>query len=1048
MSVTSPLRFSVNNTEYLITGYPKDTPITLHEIWMRSVARHLIACKVSKMHRLQHFINQFGIQELYHFHRRYAKERTLGAKGRITYKTKAKETLISTRTSNKRAIIRTIRAAKKMKTTQTNINRAVAALVRYGLLKSGGKYDQFRRVIKAISPGVVTYGISSAQYPSTSTTRDIADAIYNHPELLTSTPDWVLRYRKGRLKLVNDTLALPTEQITLSGLDVNVFKTDKQVETAIRNTLERAQMEATCIKVRKQGGVDDAIACSKIAAYVYFETAYHARAAVCPLKSLGRVSLGQTVITARIVASKLINVIKLLLTEADGKFAQELTIEQLINMNEQYNLKLGLQEWIDKDGQVSFIKAKLVDPTFLIFRKGESRVTYLLEFVGDESECRRFYPNLVDQFHICNTTQFRLLNDIEVRVEVKFSSADHKGAWAKTGRSGGHEQRDLYSDFTSASRYHLIVYQDKPNFNYSRHVETWKTINSEMELWKSQQVEANITLTQTAEKVQLFKLYRQYGRVERVPALAYGDHDEQPDVYNKLLITPLVLHNESYCCLITLELGLKYVVAADSKCLNRLQGRLKGLVDGLGTVKCATSGSGIRRLVNDALTLANDTRPERAKYAPLWYLMDTICYHLHLRTRTSDGQHMALMDHERLCFTICTNLWWGLIGDLSHDTGGRILKKRPKNHLEDKIYPYELTNACPEWEEHIKIPLSLIDEAQFEASFSFRDEMINALRSKVGIEAERKIEQMKQIVNKLAPVIQHRSIMGNMSRHLRRNIIVLGCWRHHSYKWSFNFGTGLLPRIAKYSYHNRVTFSEIPLPRPGGPHSNQPLLYRAIHFDIKGPLETFYSDDAIIPDLIIDPCGHCDTTQRPTAFPLSLKTWWIHKRWKRILTLFALKATKATRLKVGHIKRAHKFRETLDQQLQQSTRMRSQTIMDIKETHDAYVMYQTRYPTELSEFTVTSQLQTILQKAQKLTSKTTIIWDGDFTLLPNKGVDVATNRQQWTNKLLKSVLRFFRLHGVRGSQVQLSGKKKALITRVQPLLITYANLVNAPAAYS
>jgi hypothetical protein len=279
-----------------------------------------------------------------------------------------------------------------------------------------------------MAPGEVTYNCTTAQYPTLSTVKDLAYAVYQHPEILTNSPDWVLRYRKGRLKIVNDTLALPSQQITLSGMDVHIFKTEEEVELAIHRTLRQVGMEATCIKVRKQGEYHDPLACSKIAAYVYFETAYHTRCAIAPLKSLGRVSLGQTVITARVVASKVINVVKLLLTEADGQLADELTPEQLKTLTHKFPLVLLVQEWIDKDGRVSFIKIKLVDPTYLVYKKGESRVEYLLEFVGDESECRRFYPNLVEQFHTCNTTLFSLLNGLTLRAQVVLSSGDHKAA--------------------------------------------------------------------------------------------------------------------------------------------------------------------------------------------------------------------------------------------------------------------------------------------------------------------------------------------------------------------------------------------------------------------------------------------------------------------------------------------------------------------------------------------------------------------------------------------------------------------------------------------
>jgi hypothetical protein len=111
----------------------------------------------------------------------------------------------------------------------------------------------------------------------------------------------------------------------------------------------------------------------KIASYIFFTSAYEARCAVEPLKSLGRVSLGQTVVTPRVVASKVINQIRMLISEADGYLTQSHPASHLHrykNLLKDYYLHL--QEWIDKDGRVSFIKLKLVDLSYKIFKGGES----------------------------------------------------------------------------------------------------------------------------------------------------------------------------------------------------------------------------------------------------------------------------------------------------------------------------------------------------------------------------------------------------------------------------------------------------------------------------------------------------------------------------------------------------------------------------------------------------------------------------------------------------------------------------------------------------
>ena len=327
------------------------------------------------------------------------------------------------------------------------------------------------------------------------------------------------------------------------------------------------------------------------------------------------------------------------------------TQSQVINkLKATVKSRLHLQEWIDKDGRVTFIKIKLVDPTYTIFKNGESRVLNLLEYVGDECECRRFYPILVDQFAISNVTTFHLQNEFPIRVILTLSSGDHKGAWHKTGRSGGHEQRDLFSDRSRASVYHLLAYQDKPNFQYSRHVDTYRKVETALNEWTREQRAHNRIVTQDQHRAARMNIYHTIGRVERVPALKNGEQSDQPNVYGEIYITPLVLHNQTHCNLMTLELGLKYIVTRDSPSLKKLQARLRGLQDGIGTTKCAISGTGIRHLLNDCLILEQDTHPDFLKYAPIWYLMDLICFHLKLKDKTTSRTPLALQDYERLAF--------------------------------------------------------------------------------------------------------------------------------------------------------------------------------------------------------------------------------------------------------------------------------------------------------------------------------------------------------------------------------------------------------------
>ena len=159
------------------------------------------------------------------------------------------------------------------------------------------------------------------------------------------------------------------------------------------------------------------------AAIVYFESAYHARCALYPLSTLGRVHLGQTIATARVVASKVQPTILMLLSEATGRLAGELSKNQLERVAAVLGLRcLPIQIWIDKDGRVTFIKIKIVDVSYQVFEKGESRVAYLLEYIGDEAECRQFIPPLVDQFAKTNDMVFYLPNAVPVKVPLIFVS--------------------------------------------------------------------------------------------------------------------------------------------------------------------------------------------------------------------------------------------------------------------------------------------------------------------------------------------------------------------------------------------------------------------------------------------------------------------------------------------------------------------------------------------------------------------------------------------------------------------------------------------------
>lgn len=385
-------------------------------LWMRTVAPHLKKLTVSLKERLKLFTFKFGSarKQMKFFNKRYPAESSLTSKLRVKVNITSKK-CVSSATADQRARKRAIRTAKHIRNDQSKVFRATAALIRYGLLKSGSKYEELMKLHRKMSSGKSTYGISLAQYPSNKAVTELANAIYEHPELLTNSPEWVIKYRKGRLKLVNGKLLLPTEQLTVSQIPVTADDTEDTVTKRICTCLKKAAIDPSAIKVRKGKNSHGIVTA---AAYVYFESAYQTRCAIQPLKPIGRVSLGQTIVTSRVVASKVKDVIDTLISEADGFLAQDFTSEQLQRLKGRVNIRLDLQEWIDKDGRVTFIKVKIVDRAHTVFKHGESRIHYLLEYIGNESECRRFYPALVDQFAVCNEETFDLQNGIPARVTL------------------------------------------------------------------------------------------------------------------------------------------------------------------------------------------------------------------------------------------------------------------------------------------------------------------------------------------------------------------------------------------------------------------------------------------------------------------------------------------------------------------------------------------------------------------------------------------------------------------------------------------------------
>ena len=798
-----------NETYKYTVQYPHN--VSLPIVWMRSVNRDLLSMNIPKPTREQFFLaaqphdqhdETTAAWNISTFNKRLSvkRERDVNSLKRVIYKVvKTPKALITREESYRRVRNAAIRSAKRMKAAQEELNQSVAPILCYALLKTEAKYQRHVRLNNALRSGPSSYGVSAAKQPTVQKVKKIADAIYTSPALLTNRADWVLRYRRGRLHKAGEHLALPNQKVSMTNIDCETYPRYEDIENAIIEKLDQVGLEVIATKIR----IGEVLEKRSIAAIVYLQSAYHARVALKPLSHFGRVHLGETVATPRIVASKVKPTIQMLLTEADGCAADErLTEDQCHSLATQVDpIKLDLQIWLDKDGRISFIKIKIIDLSCTVFKRGHSRVAYLLEYIGDENECRQFIPSLVDEFAESNTHTFHLLSGLPVFAILVYITSDHKALFALTGRSGGNEHRDLFCHFSLASKYHLVLHQGETSFNYDDFIKLWEKINAEMEIFKSSLMRQNKACTIEMEKAQLNKLYRDHGRIDRVPAFMNGVSRARPEVTDHLVVTPLNLHNDTYANITTLTLLLEITEPTDE--LKRLQAMWKGLMDGFGQTKCATSGEGIRRLVNECLCLDGSIKaPHSQKFSPVWWLKDTISRHLRL-TRIKDCQPAALTDHERLKFAAATLLWWLLLGDLSDLQGGRTLKGDDKNHLEDKIYPFELATACVDFEEVSHVPLSLLNESFFEATFSYRDEMINIFHTKVGIDQERKGKFFSDTLDQLVPNPKYRSHMGKLSRHQNRQIIICGCWTQKN-KWSLNIKRRLLYRSATLSYHNRI----------------------------------------------------------------------------------------------------------------------------------------------------------------------------------------------------------------------------------------------------
>ena len=160
----------------------------------------------------------------------------------------------------------------------------------YGLLRTEAKYQRAVRLSNALRSGPASYGIHLATQPTVTKVRRTADSIYTSPALLTSTPDWVLRFRKGRLHSAGEHLALPNQKVSVTNIDYKTYPHYEDLVNSIHKNLGQVRLHVLATKIGELGK-------ETIAAIVFLQSAYHARVALKPLSHFGRVHLGQTVAT-------------------------------------------------------------------------------------------------------------------------------------------------------------------------------------------------------------------------------------------------------------------------------------------------------------------------------------------------------------------------------------------------------------------------------------------------------------------------------------------------------------------------------------------------------------------------------------------------------------------------------------------------------------------------------------------------------------------------------------------------------------------------------
>jgi hypothetical protein len=341
--------------------------------------------------------------------------------------------------------------------------------------------------------------------------------------------------------------------------------------------------------------------------------------------------------------------------------------------------------------------------------------------------------------------------------------------------------------------------------------------------------------------------------------------------------------------------------------------------------------------------------------------------------------------------------------------------------------------------------MSLVNEAIFEASFVGRDELIEAFRSKVALDTERKAVFFKEVINKIAPVKQYRSICASpLKRHQERNIIILPCWTKIP-KWSLNIKRMLLDRSAGLSFRNRISLCSTG-PFEGAirlamkPPSTGQSVYKHINI-LYLNIDThtvyvgtgFYAKQPQLPALIIDQCGACSLPDPDeTQFNVTLARWHVRRIFIHHDSSIQLGRSYEDRLLGVNKIRADEIKAVLNSEVDKFESTDKEQKPDphlVVRKYNGYKAFHKRWPDHIPA--LDRKLDNQVQNIMLLRRQRGSVWNGDMEEKPDRA-----QLARMTIPELKAIIRYFQNRRVEHG-LTLGGVKATLLCKVERLLRLY-----------